>query len=230
MGIPAAICCSSRKDSPAAGTSRLVWPSGQVPFSCSRREMRTRRTRCRRCCCRAPVMQRRKEGPAGSPARQRGAERTRASRATWIRSPAAPAGKGAGWRRKPPEGRRRTPPPPAGHGKDAPLERLARSLTRREDWPSDAVGVRRSGGNSLPPLPVLQVVQPRDRPFELSGHGSRKPKPTGDAATPESRRRRASGPGGSEHPHLGLGAEDPLLIGRQQPLRGSQGLRGDAPR
>ena len=37
----------------------------------------------------------------------------------------------------------------------------------------------------------------------------------GDAANAESRRRRASGPGGSEHPHLGLGTEHPLLIGGQ---------------
>jgi len=37
----------------------------------------------------------------------------------------------------------------------------------------------------------------------------------GDAAKPESRRRCASGPGSSEHPHLGLGTEHPLLIGSQ---------------
>ncbi|WP_322757583.1 hypothetical protein [Synechococcus sp. CBW1107] len=46
---------------------------------------------------------------------------------------------------------------------------MARSLTRREDWPRDAVGVRRPGGNSLTPLPVLQGAQPRDRPVEPSG-------------------------------------------------------------
>ncbi len=35
------------------------------------------------------------------------------------------------------------------------------------------------------------------------------------AATPESWRRRASGTGSSEHPHLGLGTEHLLLIGSQ---------------
>ena len=91
---------------------------------------------------------------------------------------------------------------------------MARSLTRREDRPRDAVGVRRPGGHPPPPpLPVLQGAQPRDRPGELSGHGSSEPKPTGDATTPESRRRSASGTGSSEHPHLGLRPEHPLLIG-----------------
>ena len=82
-----------------------------------------------------------------------------------------------------------------GETRTHPLGRLARSLTRREDWPRDAVGARWRGGNSLPPLPVVQVAQPGDRPLEPSGHGSRKPKPAGDAATPERRRRRTSGPG-----------------------------------
>ena len=57
----------------------------------------------------------------------------------------------------------------------------------------------------------------RRHPLAREGgiHGSRKPKPTGGVATPERRRRCASGPGGSEHPHLGLGTEHPLLIGSQ---------------
>jgi hypothetical protein len=136
-------------------------------------------------------MQRRRYGAAGSPALQRGAERIRASRATWIRSSRSTSGNrrraaaeamasargrcsstrasralraerlraGAGWRR--PEevreaigGRRRTPPPPAGRSAEARTPdaggRLARSLTRREDWPRDAVGVRRPGGDPLP--------------------------------------------------------------------------------
>ena len=33
---------------------------------------------------------------------------------------------------------------------------MARSLTRREDWPRDAVGVRRPGGQPPPLLPLLQ--------------------------------------------------------------------------
>ena len=43
---------------------------------------------------------------------------------------------------------------PQRHGKDDPLGRLARSLTRREDWPREAVGVRRPGGQPLPPTAV----------------------------------------------------------------------------
>ena len=38
---------------------------------------------------------------------------------------------------------------------------MARSLTRREDWTRDAVGVRRSGGQPPPPLPLLQRTNPK---------------------------------------------------------------------
>ena len=34
--------------------------------------------------------------------------------------------------------------------KDAPTGRMARSLTQREDWTRDAVGVRRFGGDLFP--------------------------------------------------------------------------------
>ena len=61
---------------------------------------------------------------------------------------------GRGKRGKPSAGRRRTPPPPAGRSAAARTPtpgRLARSLTRREDWPRDAVGVRRPGGQPSRP-------------------------------------------------------------------------------
>ncbi len=57
----AASCCR-RESSPAEAASRLLWRSGQVPFSCSRWEMRTSLNRSRRWCCSAPVMQRRSRG------------------------------------------------------------------------------------------------------------------------------------------------------------------------
>jgi hypothetical protein len=44
------------------------------------------------------------------------------------------------------------------NGKDAPQGRMARSLTRREDWPRDAVGVRRPGDD--PPLPHCRCREP----------------------------------------------------------------------
>ena len=74
----------------------------------------------------------------------------------------------------------------------------------------------------------------RRHPLAREGgiHGSRKLKPTGDAATPERRRRSASGPGSSEHPHFGLGTEHPLLIGSQDQgllARHVVRLSGDVP-
>jgi len=73
--------------------SRLLWPKGESPASWTCLGTRTRRTRYRRWCCRAPLMQRRRYGAAGSPARQLKAERIRASRATWIRSSRSSKGK-----------------------------------------------------------------------------------------------------------------------------------------
>lgn len=70
---------------------------------------------------------------------------------------------GRGMRGKPSAGRRRAPPPAAGRSAEARTPdtrgRLARSLTRREDWPSDAVGVRRTGGDLLP-CPDQLALQP----------------------------------------------------------------------
>ncbi|MFN9686339.1 MAG: hypothetical protein ACK583_13910 [Cyanobacteriota bacterium] len=50
-------------------------------------------------------------------------------------------------------------------------------MTRREDWPRDAVGVRRSDGQPPPlPLPVLKGAQSRDRPIEPSGSCGKTPR------------------------------------------------------
>jgi hypothetical protein len=43
---------------------------------------------------------------------------------------------------------------------------MARSLTRREDWPRDSVGVRRPGGD---PLPQSLSRQPPRRPKQAEG-------------------------------------------------------------
>jgi hypothetical protein len=49
-------------------------------------------------------------------------------------------------------------------GRPPPWGRLARSLTRREDWPRDAVGVRQSGDDFLPPC-CLPTAQDKAPPF-----------------------------------------------------------------
>ena len=49
----------------SGGSTWLLCPGSQVPFSCSRREMRTSRTRSRRWCCRAPVMPTASQKPKG---------------------------------------------------------------------------------------------------------------------------------------------------------------------
>jgi hypothetical protein len=42
---------------------------------------------------------------------------------------------------------------------------MARSLTRREDWPRDAVGVRRPGGDQLPRPDDQLAKTPQKRPL-----------------------------------------------------------------
>jgi hypothetical protein len=73
-------------------------------------------------------------------------------------------------------------------------------LTRREDWPRDAVGVRR------PWWPTTSCECRRGPALEQPGTQGPRQKAGGETA---------SGQGSSEHPHLGLRAEHPLLIGGQ---------------
>jgi hypothetical protein len=73
---------------------------------------------------------------------------------------------------------------PQRRGKDAPQGRMARSLTRREDWPRDAVGVRRPGGDPLP-RPDDQPAQPLQlRPLPGSVSSGLLEAPSSDA-TPQ---------------------------------------------
>jgi hypothetical protein len=67
-------------------------------------------------------------------------------------------------------------PPAAGRSATArtphealPLGRMARSLTRREDWPRDALGVGRPGGEPAPPRLRSRATRSGRRPASLMG-------------------------------------------------------------
>ena len=96
-------------------------------------------------------------------------------------------------------GRRRTPPPPAGRGAAARTPdtggRLARSLTRREDWPRDAVGVRRSGGNSLPHCWSCRVPSPGTAPSNCQAMAPGSPSPGAMRRKPKAGGRGPPAPG-----------------------------------
>ena len=143
-------------------------------------------------------------------------------------------------RGKPSGRRRRTPPPPASRSAvtRTPDEggRLARSLTRREDWPRDAVGVHLVA-IPLPHCRCCRVPSPGTAQSNGEAVAVRR-LAEGPAASTLSLGREASiapgspspramqrhlkagsgvptATGGSKHPDIGLRPEHPLLIGSQ---------------